>query len=119
MCISATVSIYFMQQFEDLKPKWDSFRIVVGETKCMFGFPTEYQPQILATRILIAFWFFGGMIFVAYLLTIFMHLSSIRIYDHQIQSIREIVDNTLNLKGDGFVFHHLKTQNEVNVHFEQ
>lgn len=102
-----------MQQFEELHPKWDAFRIVVGGTRCMFGFPTEYQPQIAATRVLIIFWFFGGMIFVIHLLTIFMHLSNIIIYDRQIQTIREIVDNSFNLMGDGFVLHHVKEQNEV------
>lgn len=113
MCILAAFCTYFFQQFEDLQPKYDWYRIVLGGHRIIFGFPNEYQPQILATRVLVSIWLFGGMIFNINFLAVILKLMDTTMYKHQIGSIQEIVDNSFKLRGDAFVLHHLKAQNEV------
>lgn len=105
---------YFLQQFEDLQPKWDYIRIFLAAFCAVLGFRNEYKPQIISHQIFYTFCLFGNLIFGVAIVVFFMKaLSSTMFYENQIESVQEIVNMSFDLKGDYLALQHLMKQNEV------
>lgn len=116
MCVSVVFTGYFMQQYEDFARKWDWFRLTFSGMAPCFGFVSEYTPRIAPNRIFFIFCIFGAML--SYIVTnsILLHYVTHPIYENQIQSIEEIIDNDFEIVGDSFALQHLKMQNQVWNH---
>lgn len=117
MCFSVVFMGYFMQQFEDLQPKWDWFRITFAGIAPCLGFVSEYKPKIISHRIFFICCVFGAML--SYIVTnsIVLLLITHPFYENQIKSIQEIIDGDFKLVGDGFALQHLMQQKQVNCLF--
>lgn len=113
MCFACVFTAYFLQQFEDLQPKWDWFRITFAGICCCVGSTTYYKPKTFSNRNFFLFLLFGNMIFVISFISCLIQLVSAAIYDHQIESVREMLDDSFELLCDEFTFQHLIKQNEV------
>lgn len=107
---------YYLQQFE--RPQWDYLGISFNGVCLFLGFPCPYQANNNANRVLFMSILLGGIIFVTTLSTIVIKLSTSPIYNTQIQTIDEIVDNYhFDLVGSPFALHELQQQNEVKCIF--
>lgn len=113
-CFLLILTFYFIQQFEDMYPKWDWHRITLSGFCICCGFPCEAKPKIASHRIQFLFCLFAFMIFNISCLTIGIRSNTIPIYEHQIDSILHIVSNSFELVGDDFALEHLMRQNEVD-----
>lgn len=115
MCVSVVFTGYFMQQYEELQPKWDWFRITFSGMAPCFGFVSEYTPRIFPNRIFFICCVFGAML--SYIVTTSMLLFFLTkpLYEKQIQSIGEIIDKDFEIVGDGFALQHLKMQHQVSL----
>lgn len=117
MCFSVIFTGYFLQQFEDLEPKWDWFRITIAAIGPCLGVVSEYRPQILPNRIFFICCIFGA--FLIYIITssFWLYFTANPIFEKQISSVHEIVNGNFQLAGDGFALQHLMKQNEVDRKF--
>lgn len=107
---------YFIQQFEDLQPKWDYCKIFLAAFCAVLGFPNEYKPHLISHRIFFIFCLFGNLIFGILIVVFFMKaLSSTMFYENQIESVQEIINMSFDLKGDDFALQQLMKQNEVMI----
>lgn len=115
MCVSVVFTGYFMQQYEELQPKWDWFRLTFSGMAPCFGFVSDYQPKIAPNRIFFIFCIFGAML--SYIVTTSMLLLLLKnpMYEKQIQSIEEIIRKDFEIVGDKFAFQHLKMQHQVSL----
>lgn len=112
MCFMVVFIGYFLQQFENLQPKWDWFRLTLVGISITFGSVGCYKPQIISNRIFFIFCVFGCMIFVITTMSVMFKIMTNPIYENQVKTIEEIV-NRFDLVGDEFALQHLMRQNEV------
>lgn len=107
-------TIYFMQQFEDLQPKWDWHRITLIMFANVSGFSyNSYNPQTIPYRIYHIITLFCAIIITNFISSFMLLLLTTPIYENQIESIQEIVDNQFEVISDTFALQHLKLQNQV------
>lgn len=114
MCFSVVFMAYFLQQFEDLQPKWDWYRLTLAGTSPCFGMPSVYKPKILPNRIFFIACVFGAMLVSIVCNCITILILTKPIFDDQIGTLHEIIENGFNLSGDSIVLQHLKQHNQVN-----
>lgn len=104
---------YYFQQFEPGR-KWDWNKIVIEGFRCLLSFPCSYNPKNLMAR--------AGYVLILFYAFIFSNILNIHsiyifqnaIFDHQIQTIREIINEDFTLIGDKNVYGNVLKQNEVN-----
>lgn len=58
---------------------------------------------------------FGGMLINIIFISFALLFITKQIFEKQIDTIQEIVDNRFEVMGDGFALQHLNRQNQVNV----
>lgn len=104
---------YYLQQLEDVQRKWDWFRLTSSGICSTFGFPSEFWPRSTPSRVFYMFAVFGQMIFTIYFGGVMLTFIMEPIYEKQINSIQEIVDQSFDLTGDEFAWQHLMRQTEV------
>lgn len=78
-----------------------------------FGFPCTYRPENNANRLLFISVLFGGMIFVIVVTTFVVKVYTSPIYNSQIETIAEILENNFVLVGGRFALQKLLQQNQV------
>lgn len=115
MTIACDLTLYFMQQFEDVQPKWDWYRIslVSMSIACGAGYPS-YKPKINPTRIFSAFGLFAGIMITTTVNSLLLLFITNPIFDIQIESIPKLVNEHFDLVGDEFALMHLRRQNQVS-----
>lgn len=109
-----TFLLYFLEQFEHIKPKWHSFRIAIGILSRFIGMPYTFKPTNSSSRILFAFGILGCIIFSSCFMSILITSMNKQFYAHQVQTINEIVDLEYDLAGDYFSLQQLEKRNEVS-----
>lgn len=112
MCFTVIFTAYFLQQFENVQPKWDWFRITVNGLSVICGYGSVYKPQILSNRIFYTLALFSSMIFGVTMIAFFIKFLSEPIYLKQISFVQELMDESFDLAGDIFALQHLKMQND-------
>lgn len=108
---------YYFQQFERGR-KWEWNKIVFEGFRCLLSFPCRYNPKNLMAR--------AGYVLVLYYAFIFSNILNLHliyifqnsIFDYQIQTIREIINDDFTLIGDKNVYGNILKQNVVNGSFE-
>lgn len=111
---SVLTTEYFLQQFEDIDPKWDWHRLTVLGFANATGFAyNTYKIQSNANRIFYACCLFSILIFNTVLSVYYLIFMTNPIYDDQIDSIRMIVADDYTLTGDEFALKYLRERNEV------
>lgn len=113
MAISVISMFYFLQQFEDVQPKWDWLRLTFTAMCCINGFVCNYKPKIISNRILFICCLFGSMIYVITVMSFMLYVIEKSIFENQMKTIKEIVDNSYDFVGDGYALEHLMGQKEV------
>lgn len=113
MAISVIFMGYFLQQFEDFQPKYDWLRLTFMAVCCMSGFVCDYKPKIISNRIFFMFCVFGAMIYVITMMSLILKCLCNPIFEDQIETIEEIIDNSYDLVGDGSALQHLMRRREV------
>lgn len=113
MCISVFAFAYFIQQFEEKPPKLNLFIIMLEAATSAFGLSCNYKAKLISNRIFFACCMFGNLVFVNNVLSFIIRNMTSTIYEHQIETIQEIIENSFELTGDDFTFKHLIQQNEV------
>lgn len=119
MSLSAFVAIavtYVIQQFDDIHPKWDWHRITMLCYVNMCGFPSNYSPNITASRINYGVALFGCLLFVIVFGVHCQLFMTNRIYEKQVNTVDELIANDYSLAGDSVALKHLCEQNEVYKH---
>lgn len=114
MCTACAIFIFFMQQFEDVRPKWDYIRISITIVRCYCGLGIEYKPKLHSTRIFIASCLLSSFLFDITYILLWTKYMTTPLFESQIQSRQEIIDNRFEMVGDGFALQQLIKQNEVN-----
>lgn len=113
LSFSALLMGYILQKYENDLPKWDWMRLTLAGIACICGLPIEHSPKKLSSRLFLTFILFGCMIF-GITFASFLHQSVLtNTFKHQVNSIREVVDNRFKLAGDEFAFQQLIKQNQV------
>lgn len=118
MAVLSIFFAYFMQQFEELQPKWDWHRITTVAFRGMCSMPSEFNPKIVPTRIFFSFCLFGSLVFSVSILAFYIKALSSVMYEDQVKSIQEIIEKSFKLVGDGFAQQHLVKQKQVNKNIE-
>lgn len=113
-CILVISLIYFMQTFDQVKPKWDVIRIIFCGLRIYCGFVCEYKPKINSTRILFTSLLLAFILFDVTFVTFWSEYMKTTHFEDQINTVKGIIDNEFEIVGDVFALHHLKHQNEVN-----
>lgn len=113
MAISVISTFHFLQQFEDVQPKWDWLRLTFTAMCCNLSFVCNYKPKIISNRILFIFCLFGSMIYVITVMSFMLNVINRPIFENQVKTIEETIDNSYDFAGDGYAFQHLMKQNEV------
>lgn len=108
---------YVLQQFEDVYPKWDWFRLMVCGIANVCGLSYTYKPKILANRIYYACMLISALIYAITIVAYGQHFVSIQLYEDQISSVREIINKDYTWFGDSFALAHLYKQSEVTESF--
>lgn len=114
MGTGCAIVIFFMQQFEDVRPKWDYIRISITIIRCYCGFGIEYKPKLHSTRIFIVSCLLSSFLFDIKFILLWTKYMTTPLFERQIQSRQEIIDNRFETVGDGFALQQLIKQNEVN-----
>lgn len=104
---------YFLQQFEDLYPKWSYFQLLHTLMGISMGIITIYKPKSISNRIFFAFGHFASILYVICILSCFKDILINPIFKDQIQSVKEIVDGSFELVGDKVAFQHIIRKNET------
>lgn len=115
ICFFAIYFVHFMEALESDKPKWDWMRIAFAAIRISCCLVSEYKPKTLPTRINFIAWLFGSMIFYTSFISIWTKFMTSFIFEHQVESIREILNYNFELVGDEFSFNHIMRQNQVNA----
>lgn len=108
---------YFMQQFEDMKPKWDCFRIAFAGLRAVFGLGVGHNPYTTPYRI----YFISSILIHTVTTTLIVSFVLKAINDprleHQVATINEIIDteSAFELVGNRFALQQLIRQNEVSI----
>lgn len=110
-CIS---TCYFIQQFEDMRPKWDWHRITFAGFCCCCGFPSEFNPKTTSQRLSFSCILLAFMILDITGLALMVKSITKPFYNDQIDSIKQIVDNSFELSGDKFALENIIKQTEVD-----
>lgn len=106
---------YFMQQFENFTPKWDWFRLTFSAISPCLGFGTDYFANTIPNRIFMFFSLWGAMLSFIVTNSFFLLFITIPIYEHQIKTKQEIIQQRFELVGDGFALQHLRMHNQVSI----
>lgn len=101
-------------RFEDLQPKWDWFRIIMIGIPNILGFACTFNPKPLPQRVGYIFFFFGSMLFYITVGSVFIIFTTIPFYESPIDSVKEILSLSFDLKGDGLELKYLNQINQVN-----
>lgn len=117
LCFAMVFLFYYLQQYEDVHPKWDWFRLTFSGICATLGFASEFRPQNIPSRIFFIFCIFGSMIFMIVSIAKTLMFVTTTFYEKQIDSIQEIVDGSFDLIGDDFALQHLMKQTEVGFEF--
>lgn len=112
MCTLVIFMGYFLQIFENITPKWDWFRLTFAGVSPCLGFASEYFANTIPNRIFFLFSLFGATLSFIVFNAFFLLFVTFPIYEHQINTRQEIIDNRFELIGDAFAFQHLKLQND-------
>lgn len=104
---------YFMQQFEDYRPKLDWHSIMLIGIGCLCGLPIISKRKNTSHRIFHGFCFYGSLIYNVCILSTMINLMKVPLYETQVDSIQQIINDAYELTGDNFTLTHLKKQNEV------
>lgn len=115
---TVTFMFYFLQQFENVGPKWNSFRIAIGVLSRFIGMSYAYKSTNNASRVLFAIGMFGCLIFVSSFISIMMTSLNRQMYADHVETIREILDSKFDLAGDIFSLQELLKKNEANYQIE-
>lgn len=117
MTIACDFTLYFMQKFEDMQPKWCWYRIslVVLSISCGFSYPS-YKPKITPHQIFAAFGLLGGIMLTTTLNSMILLFITNPIFNSQIESIQELMNGHFELVGDEFALIHLMGQNQVSFY---
>lgn len=108
----ASFIIYFMQQFER-HPKWDCLRITIAGIYLFFGYPCTFKPENNANRMLFIWTLFAAILYTIVLSTGSIHVLSSDIYNRQVETIHEILQNDFDLVGNEFTLQKLLQKNQV------
>ena len=114
LCVLAVFTGYFMQRFENFTPKWDWWRMTFAATTPMLGLPSEYFANTIPNRIFFIISVLGAMVFYTITNSFILLFITIPIYEHQIETRQEIIQQRFALVGDAFALKHLKIQNEAS-----
>lgn len=117
MCIAVVFFGYFIQQYEDLYPKWNWFRLSLAGMAPCWGAPSEYNPKIIPNRIFFIFCIFGALLTYIVATSFYLLLLTNPRFEDQIKLRHEIIDERFELVGEGFALQHLMKQNQVNFDF--
>lgn len=118
LLILVNITSYVLQQFEDVYPKWDWYRLMTCGFANVFGLSYTYKPKILANRIYYACMLISALIYAIFLVAYGQHFMAIPIYGNQISSVSEIVDKDYTWVGDSFALAQLYKQNKVTESIE-
>lgn len=111
--IAVLITIYVIQQFDDIHPKWDWHRITILLFANTAGFPYTYRPKNLASRLYYGCGLLGGMLFLI-VFGVHYHLFMTNLmHEKQVDSIDEIIAEDYDLAGDSMALKYLHEQNEV------
>lgn len=104
-----------MQQFEDLQPKWDiiKFGLISIANVCGCSY-NPYRPENLPYRMFCIIGLFGAMIINIFFNSFSMLVMTTPIFESQIESFQEIINNRFELTGDRFALECLQQRNKVN-----
>lgn len=111
--IIVTIFAYFLQMFER-RPRWDILKFSVNGFACYMGFPCTYNPIRSGTRLSTIFIFFGSFLFATLLSTMTVKILTTPLYNSQIKSIDQIIENKFQLVGNMFAYQKITKQNQVN-----
>lgn len=114
MFLSAFVvlgTLYVIQMFDDIHPKWDWHRLTIHCFSNMCGFPYTYQPKIIASRIYYACCLYGTLIFLIDFGVHYQVFMTNGIYENQLNSVDELITNDFALVGDSLALNHLEKRN--------
>lgn len=106
---------YFLQAYENFTPKWNWWQLYFSGIASGFGFGSEYFAIILSNRIFYCFCLMAALLFFIIGNTFVLVFVTIPLYEDQITTTQEIIQQRFDLVGDSFAFQHLKLQNEVNL----
>lgn len=100
MILSANCMFYFLYQFEQRPLDWHS--ITLDGIRIVCGCSSEHRPQFLPTRILYSACLWGSVILTVTLLAVSLEILTNTIYEDQVKSIQEIIDQSFQLTGEEF-----------------
>lgn len=113
MSCSVVFTMYYLQRFEDLHPKWDWAKITLITMGILLGIPCKYRPIKLPLKMFYVFGIFGSILYVIVLLSfVIMNLKS-SFYEDNVESTKKILDASFEIIGDSFSLQHMMKKNEV------
>lgn len=115
MNFSSVLLIFSLQRFEDLQPKWDWNRITLAGFAFFLGVAYRFRPQIFPLRVYYTFVVFGCMLYSNVILSAIINIIWEPIYQHQVKSIKEVVDGSFEMVGDELALRHMIQNNEVSL----
>lgn len=113
--IVVLITLYLIQQFDDIHPKWDWHRLTIHCFANMCGFPYTYRPKIVASRIYYGIGLFGVVIFLIVFGVHYQLFMTDLMYENQVDSIEEIIAKNYTLAGDSLTLDHLNKRYEVLI----
>lgn len=113
MCISVICMGYFLQGFEKHR-KLDWHSITLAGIGCLCGFSVQHRNvHNTSGRIFLGFCLYGSVVFNICLISCMINFLKKPLYEDQIDSIQQIINNSYELAGDEFALEHLVKQNGV------
>lgn len=108
-----TFIFYYLQQFEDVQPKWQSFRIALGVLCRFIGMSYPYNSTNNSSRILFIIGMLGCLIFSTSFMSILMTSMNEQRYEDQVKTIQEICDKEYELTGSHYSLRQVEKANRV------
>lgn len=106
---------YYLQRFEASTLKMDAFEIILAATAISISMIHKYRAINHSNRVFYAFACMAGILHTIVILTGSMAILMNPIYEDQINSIAEILDDSFEIVGDSFALHHIMRKNEVSL----
>lgn len=103
---------YFAQMFEP-PPRWDWFKITINAFECCMSLPCTYNPTNNAHRIGTISAYFGSWLFAALLNTIIIKLFTTPIFNPQLKTVDQLIEDKFSLAGNAFTYQIITEQNQV------
>ena len=111
--IVVLITLYVIQQFDDIHPKWDWHRLTIHCFANMCGFPYTYRPKTVASRIYYGCCLYGVVIFLIVFDVHYQLFMTNLMYEKQVDSVEEIIAENYTLAGDSLALNHLIKRDEV------